>query len=186
MQYKGLLDEGSVDNIIDEIVKLNKAQRFASELSHTADTERKSDIQEIIKMLDGVSRTDFQTIGKSKMDKIYENINEHTLHGKWSKLSIPQKKQRIDIYLNENIKKENKKIDAKKLLHGLIDIGKLKKNHIDYDQTECKIKSIKLEGYNKIINETESSNSSNEEDTEDDNCSNSKSETDSNSESESD
>lgn len=160
------LDATSVDNIIDEIIKENKAQRFASELAGTSEESRKNDIREIIRVLEGATKIDFNVIGKNKLDAIYDNMNTHTLHGKWSKLSIPQKKDRMKKYLDDNIKNEDIKNKAMTMLNLMIDKdkeknkdkskGKLKKNAIVYDEKKGEITSINVKEYDELINEKNS------------------------------
>jgi hypothetical protein len=168
MQQYQLIDESSMDNIIDEIIKLNKSHRFASELSHTNDTTRKNDLNEIIKVLDGTSKVDFQVLGKNKLTKIWESMDSHTLHGKWTKLSVQQKKDRIKLFLIENVKNIEKRKEAESMLFTLVDTKKLKKNAVSYDQENGKIMSINIKEYDKLMEQKNNSenNSENNSDSE--------------------
>lgn len=188
MQQSQLIDESSMDNVIDEIIKLNKSHRFASELSHTDDKTRKNDLNEIIKVLDGTSKVDFQALGKNKLTKIWESMDSHTLHGKWTKLSIQQKKDRIKLFLTENVKNIEKRKEAESMLFKLVDTKILKKNAVSYDQVNGKIMSVSVKEYDELIeqekeieNESEDESKS-EEDSEEDSESESKSDSESSSE----
>src|SRR5690348_6815390 len=93
------LEQNSPDNIIDEIIKDNKLKRFASEIQHTNDSNRKQDLREVLRCLEGATTIKFEESAKTKLNKIFDEMDNSTIHNKWSRLSIPQKKDRIKEFL---------------------------------------------------------------------------------------
>lgn len=146
----------SIDEILDDIIKHNKLHRFASELGSTTDQYRKAELKEVIRILEGTSKYNFETSAKSKLNQIYDKIYNDTLHWKWTKLSIPQQRDRIKDYLKNTIVDTIKRESAEKLLIGLVDNEKLKKTAIAYDTEKGQITGIFLKEYQEIIQDSES------------------------------
>ncbi len=152
---------GNADDIIDNIIKTNKVRRFASELNHTqnSDTKRAADIKKIMDLL-GASEKKHEDMKKSKLTEIYDKINTQTLHWKWSKLSIPQQKDRVKEYLKITVLDPKKKEEAEKLIFGLINSEKLKKNAITYDTEKSQVTGIFIKEYQDIIQNSDSDSES--------------------------
>lgn len=166
-----------MDEILNSIIKQNKTVRFGFELNSTKNNpERQKDIKLIMSLLGSTlneencqldqstkslekiiveshkkKSNNSQNSGKLKLDQIYDKMNEQTLQWKWSKLSIPQQKDRIEHFLNLNIKCDEKRKKAKKMLFDLIETEKLKKNAIIYDSEKKEIKEICIKEYNDFI-----------------------------------
>lgn len=195
MQHQSTLSELQFENTIDELIRSNKAQRFGFELSYTDNQQRKKDIHTIIKLLNhgSVENTNQQIqqnqknesdktdsnknkVISAKLDKVFDKINDQLLHGKWSKLSIPQKKDRIKIYIESICDDKTQRSEAIKLLNKLVDNGKLKEkgkgkiNGVEYDSNLCEIISITQKEYNQYMkkftnSEDKNSDSDNDSDT---------------------
>lgn len=174
MQHQNTLSELQFDNTINEIIRSNKAQRFGFELSHTTDLQRKTNILSIIKLLNrGEEKKTINQIENEKplkktsnvksekLDNIFSQFNDHILHGKWSKLTIFQKKERVNLYIKSLYTNENQIKDLINLLEKLIDEGKLKEkgqgkiNGVEYDSKTCNILSITQKEYNQLIKKYE-------------------------------
>lgn len=152
---------GNVDDIIDIIIKNNKVRRFASELNHTQSTniERATDIKKIMATLSAPEKKS-EDVGKSKLTAIYDKMNTQTLHWKWSKLSVPQQKDRIKEYLKVAVSDLEKRTEAEKLVFDLINTDKLKKNSVTYDTEKSQVTGIFIKEYQDIIQESESESES--------------------------
>lgn len=168
---------GNTDDTINEIIHQNKIRRFASELNDIQNTniERSNDVKKIISLMNrniknetndlndvnGTNKiTENKTIEKkTKLSEIYEKINNDTLHSKWSKLSIPQQKNRIKEYLKSTIVDLEKQKKAENLLFNLIESQKIKKNAVTYDTDKSQVTGIFIKEYQEIIQENESSES---------------------------
>ena len=151
---------GNVDEIIDEIIKSNKLRRFAAELNHTqnVDIDRAKKLKKLVAIF-GAPEKKIEDIGKLKVNEIYDKMNTQTLHWKWSKLSIPQQKNRIKEYLKIAVSNEEKRNDAEKLLFQLIETEKLKKNAVTYNTETSQVTGIFLQEYQDIIQEDDSDDS---------------------------
>lgn len=184
MQHQSTLSELQFENTIDELIRSNKAQRFGFELSYTDNPQRKKDIHTIIKLLNNgldqpnepnepnkpdqsdqpnKSNIDKNKVVSAKLDKVFDKINDQLLHGKWSKLSIPQKKDRVKLYIESICDDKTQRLEAINLLNNLIDKGKLKEkgkgkvNGVDYDSKSCQILSITQKEYNEYMEEFDNS-----------------------------
>ena len=138
------MEEHSVDNSIDDIIRENKIHRFATELEKTEEEERKKDIIEILYHLERL-KTDVGENARSKLNVICDNIDQGALKRKWSKLTLSQRKDRIKDFFKRTIvdEKDRKKKEIKIL--DMLESGKLKQKFVTYDQVNGKIMSIDLE-----------------------------------------
>jgi hypothetical protein len=145
----------SVDTQIDEIIRENKIYRFAYEFERTEDADRKAEIKKILNILQGTKEQEREDAAKSKLNKIYDNIDKFSLKRKWTKLSVAQKQDRIKEYLNLSIKDEKLREGVKEKLFTMLDDGKLKTTKlVDYDVENAQIKSINLETTKKDTKKT--------------------------------
>lgn len=155
---------GQFDNIIDDIIKQNKVKRFASEVgsmkNKIENLERMEDLKQIMAIIQGVNQENFEKSAKSKINEIYDKINTQTLHWKWSKLSIPQQKDRVKEYLKVTIDNDEKRSQAEKLIFGLIESQKLKKKAITYDTEKSQITGIFIKEYQDLIHNSDSDSDS--------------------------
>jgi hypothetical protein len=134
-----------LDDQIDIIIKNNKLHRFELELLHTdaLDEERITQLTKIICNLKGTKINPDNA--KNKLDKILNNIDEYTLHKKWSQLQITQKINKIKEYLNDILNDIDNKTDIENKLIELINNGKLKSNKdVIYDSNKTIITQINI------------------------------------------
>ena len=106
------------------------------------------------------TKTNPDNAGKSALTEIYDIMNVETLHWKWSKLSIPQQKNRITEYLKVTVSDTTKRSEAEKLIFGLIDSNGLKKNSVTYDMNKSEVTGIFIKEYQDIIQEDDNSDDS--------------------------
>lgn len=161
---------GDVDDIVNNIIKTNKVRRFAAELNVTQanNQTRTAEIKKIMAHLSAFDNKQNDE-SKSKLTEIYDKVNTQTLHWKWSKLSTPQQKDRIRAYLLIAVPDKEKQSQAEKLIYGLIDSNKLKKNAITYNMETSQITGIFIEEYQNIIQESDSDSESDDDNDHDDN-----------------
>lgn len=129
-------DSTSMDNQIDDIIRENKVYRFALEFQYATSEERKSHLKEILKMYEPRDKQ-IEENARTKLNKIFDTIEENSLKKKWSKLTLNQKKDRIKFFIN------NKKIKlTENNVIEMLENGTLKSTYVDYDSEVGVIKSI--------------------------------------------
>lgn len=132
-----------INNKIDLLIKDNKIFRFAIELQHTTDEDRKQLLKEILQSYQ-TSQTAIpdHEKAKQKLDILYDKFDENALKRKWHKLTDDQKIDRIKVFLLATIQNEIEREQHFKTLQALLEAKKLKPIHIDYDTTTGKIIAI--------------------------------------------
>ena len=144
VKNKNTVDEMKCAIQIKKMIKNNKINRFASELSHTEDEERKKDINSIMNLLQGITEETKEIDTKNKMNEMYKDIDDFTLKKSWTKLTKDQKKNRIQNYfLNNKENKENDELTLKNILE-LFTNGKITKKNISYNVKDGEILEISL------------------------------------------
>lgn len=133
------MEEKTVDNHIDGIIRDNTLYRFACELQNTTDEGRKEHIKQIINQLEGVNEMTYEDKIKNKKKNLFEQIDKFTLHSNWTKLTQVQQRERVSSYL-KTASKDKKKIES---VLKLFDDGKIKKSSILYDKEKGHITEIK-------------------------------------------
>jgi len=153
----------TIENQIDDIIKECTNYRFASELQYTTNDERKETLRAILKIQEGkpiIEKEDART----KLNKIYDEIDKNALKKNWTKLSNTQKQNRIKEFVKRSVKDTNQseKLEAKLLK--MLDDGKLKRTYVEYDSMIGVITLINIpEKSNNKTNKVESDSSSDSE-----------------------
>jgi len=153
----------TIENQIDDIIKECTNYRFASELQYTTNDERKETLRAILKIQEGkpiIEKEDART----KLNKIYDEIDKNALKKNWAKLSNTQKQNRIKEFVKRSVKDANQseKLEAKLLK--MLDDGKLKRTYIEYDSMIGIISLISIpEKSNNKTNKVESDSDSDSE-----------------------
>lgn len=129
-------EQEPVDTQINQMVKKCMIHRFASELQHTISEDRKQTIREILHTLEEPIK---KNNTKTKLDKIYENIENSVVKKEWTKLNHQQKIKKIKEFLKT---KNNKKLED--TLFDMIEKKKLKSSYIDYNIETGIINAINL------------------------------------------
>lgn len=132
--------ETNIGTIIDDIVRENKIYRFASELQHTENTERKEILREILKKLHN-DTNDKSEKAREEITKICVKINENQMKKKWFRLAQEQKIEQIEKYYAD--KEDGEK--EKKVVIDLLKKEKLENKHVEYDDKNGKIINIIFE-----------------------------------------
>jgi hypothetical protein len=130
----------TVDNVIDEMIRSNKIDRFTSELQHTESEDRKNEIKAILGTIQGINTT--ETRSKDKLDEIYQSIIENSLKKRWNRLQQSQKIDRIRTYLQKLIPDENNRKEIEDVLNAYLIDGTLTEKFVKYDQNKMEIVSI--------------------------------------------
>jgi len=133
----------TVDNIIDEIIKENKIQRFALELQNTLSDTRKAEIKSILHMLEGSGIAKDTHDARNKLNDIYQKIDECALKKKWNRLQVSQRVERVKKYLSELIPdaKKRKPIEDQ-LVETIKSGGMTTAKYVTYDQYTGNILAI--------------------------------------------
>lgn len=141
-------------------IKLFKT-RFTEELEHLMPqdldqeqvlddetTHRISELEEVIKLIEDGIKTKKLNEKKSLYDELDE-INRQTYTRPWSRLPSYHKEIKLIEYVKESVVNED---TQKKLIDELISLVDERKitssKHVIYDQTDCKIISLKCLNYN--------------------------------------
>jgi hypothetical protein len=133
----------TVDNIIDEIIKENKIQRFALELQNTLDGARKAEIKSILHMLEGSGIAKDTHDARNKLNDIYQKIDECALKKKWNRLQVSQRVERVKNYLSELIPDAKKRKPIEDQLVETIKNGAMATaKYVTYDQYTGNILAI--------------------------------------------
>ena len=133
----------TIENQIDDIIKEYTNYRFATELQSTSDDARKETLRAILQIQQGkpiLVKDDART----KLNKIYDEIDKNALKKNWAKLSNTQKQERIKEFVKRSVKdtKQSEQLELKLLK--MLDDGKLKRTFIDYDTSNGSIISITI------------------------------------------
>jgi len=143
-----MIQEQSVDNQIDEMINESKIYRFASELQHTEDENRKTSLRSILAILQRTDKTvklEKELNARQKINDMFDKIEISALKKSWARLNDKQKENRIKLYVSEMIMDDAKKSGYEKKLLELFETKKLKKTQIEYDEKEGKIISVDVE-----------------------------------------
>lgn len=154
----------TIENQIDDIINECTNYRFASELQYATNDERKENLRAILKIKEGKPIIEKEN-ARTKLNKIYDEIDKNALKKNWAKLSNVQKQNRIKEFVERSVKDKNqgKKLEAK-LLKMLTD-GKLKRTYVEYDPVAGIINLINIpEKINNKISKVESDSESNSTD----------------------
>ena len=132
---------------IDDIILENKIYRFASELQHTANEDRKNDLHKILNLLQNKPDKKKPEIksAKTKLTEIYSEMDAILLKKKWIKLSDMQKKNRITDFVKKNYNGEILQQDAIDKFFKMLDDGELKPKMVEYNNSEGFIISINVD-----------------------------------------
>jgi hypothetical protein len=131
--------ESNIGTIIDDIVRENKIYRFASELQHTENSERKEMLRDILKKLHN-DTNDKSEKAREEITKICIKINENQMKKKWFRLTQEQKIEQITKYY-ENTKGGETEAE-KKIILDLLKYEKLENKFVEYDEKNGKIINI--------------------------------------------
>lgn len=135
------INELTVSNEIEYLIKDNKTYRFASELSHTQNNDRKEQLRTIVSSLQVKPVIDTT---KDKISKMFNDVDKEIFKQPWAKLRNNHKEVKIKEYIEEHY---NNSVNKKQLLELLTDAlaaGHYKTNkHVDYNQKTSKITNIK-------------------------------------------
>ena len=133
----------TVDNVIDEMIKENKIQRFALELQNTLNDTRKAEIKSILHVLEGSGIAKDTHDARNKLNDIYQKIDECALKKKWNRLQVSQRVERVKKYLSELIPdaKKRKPIEDQ-LVETIKSGGMTTAKYVTYDQYTGNILAI--------------------------------------------
>lgn len=142
------IDITNNDTLINEFNKIilnNKLLRFKKELEACQDEEKKTIIKKIIKKLNNDTKDEFNTkdTNKNKLNDFLDKMTHNKFKQSWTRLNIDQKISKIEEFVNDNEKNQNKKNKLIMKLKKLLEKNKLTTKEIDYDKEKCKINSIK-------------------------------------------
>lgn len=140
--------EQSTENLIDELITECKIYRFASELQTIEDENRKTQLRNILAIL---QRCD-KSVKEEKEDSTQQRLNAmfdkeavFALKKSWGKLNEPQRTNRIKYYISQMIMDSGKKQEYEKKILDLHLTKKLKKTHVIYDEKLGEISKIDIE-----------------------------------------
>lgn len=135
----------SADNTIDCIIKENKITRFATELQNTQNEERKTELKDILALLEGHHLKSDAGTARDKLNNIYQKIDENSLKKKWNRLQLIQKIDRTKEFLKSLIKDETNRNQIQDELIKMLNDGELKTmKYVKYDHDEKQITSIEV------------------------------------------
>ena len=132
-----------MENQIDDIIRECTVHRFASELQYTKNELRKETIRGVINVIQGKPIL-VGSDARTKLNKIYDKINESELKKNWTKLNNTRKQERINEFTKRSIKDVNQCEQLELKLLKMLEDGKLKRTFIDYDTTTGTIISINI------------------------------------------
>ncbi len=142
------IDITNNDTLINEFNKIilnNKLLRFKKELEACQDEEKKTIIKKIIKKLNNDTKDEFNTkdTNKNKLNDFLDKMTHNKFKQTWTRLNTDQKITKIEEFVNDIEKNQNKKNKLITKLKKLLEKNKLTTKEIDYDKEKCKINSIK-------------------------------------------
>lgn len=126
---------------ISEIIRVNKVERFASELQHTPNKERKNIIISILQGIQDV-QLDAKTSSIDQFNNMSDKIGKMVLKKQWHRLQEFQKIDRIDDYVKRTYNENEHYEKIKKSIVDNFLSGKIDNKSIKYDETEGEIKEI--------------------------------------------
>jgi hypothetical protein len=137
------MNSDTIENQIDDIIKEHTNYRFATELQYTTNETRKEILRSILQIQQGkpiLVKDDART----KLNKIYDEIDKNALKKNWVKLTTTQKQERIKEFVKRSVKDTKLSEQMELKLLKMLDDGKLKRTFIDYDTLNGSIISITI------------------------------------------
>jgi hypothetical protein len=133
----------TVDNEINDIVRENLIYRLAIELEYTEDEIRKEEIKNKLNKIQFSEKIEFDET-KTKLENMFNKINEFVLKKQWTKLTANQKNERIDNFIKSKKMSDDKTLLVKDTIDKLIKNKKLKSSYIDYNSELGQIDEINI------------------------------------------
>lgn len=140
--------EQTSENLIEEIIAENKIYRFASELQGIEDETRKTQLRNILAILqrcDKNTKEEKEEATQQKLGQIFAKEAEFALKKSWGKLNESQRTNRIKYYISKMIMDTPKKQEYEKKVLDLQTSKKLKKTQVVYDEKIGEIITIDVE-----------------------------------------
>lgn len=140
--------EQSTENIIDELIAECKIYRFASELQDTENENRKTQLRNILAILqrcDKSVKEEKEETTQLKLKTMFDKEAIFALKKSWGKLNDLQRENRIKYYISEMIMDSGKKQEYEKKILDLHSTKKLKKTQIVYNEKLGEILKIDID-----------------------------------------
>jgi hypothetical protein len=139
---EAITENSTICNEIEDQIKNNQIYRFASELSHTTENDRKQALKTITNNLQKkpVDPTDN---ARNKLTKMFSDVDIELLKRPWNKIPDLHKESKITEYVNDKYKDNENKTDILTLLLEVLGKGQLKTiKQVEYDRKQSKITNI--------------------------------------------
>lgn len=140
--------EQSTENLIDELIAECKIYRFASELQATEDESRKTQLRNILAILqrcDKAVKEEKEESTQQKLNTIFDKEAVFALKKSWGKLNESQRVNRIKHFVSQMIMDSGKKQEYEKKILDLHSTKKLKKTQVVYNEKLGEISKIDIE-----------------------------------------
>lgn len=125
----------------DNLIKENLKYRFESELKLAYDEERISQLNKIIKNINGEKVENIPTNVKEDFNAFFDKISNDVYKKQWIRMPDMNKIVKIKEYVKSLDMDKKEKMSLEKKLLDKLKEGKLEK--VEYDNKSCKIIKIK-------------------------------------------